>query len=160
MSEQNFFRNKEEELQRLTQEIADLKATMKDMASSLTRIERHVKRSFGVPSKSKSSEKTKPRQKSTERKKEEPTITAEDALKLFDELSESWDRQETTLIEGRLQEMTIPNLKLIAHELGLTFKGKPSKKTLCTGIMGRLNERSMLSRNVNITAPKTEYKNE
>ena len=160
MSEQNFFRNKEEELQRLTQEIADLKATMKDMASSLTRIERHVKRSFGVSSKSKSSEKTKPRQKSTERKKEEPTITAEDALKLFDELSESWDRQETTLIEGRLQEMTIPNLKLIAHELGLTFKGKPSKKTLCTGIMGRLNERSMLSKNVNITAHRTEYKND
>lgn len=160
MSEQNFFRNKEEELQRLTQEIVDLKATMKDMASSLTRIERHVKRSFGVPSKSKSSEKTKPRQKSTERKKEEPTITAEDALKLFDELSESWDRQETTLIKGKLQEMTIPNLKLIAHELGLTFKGRPSKKTLCTGIIGRLNERSMLSKNVNITAPRTEYKNE
>jgi hypothetical protein len=55
MSEQNFFRNKEEELQRLTQEIADLKSTMKDMASSLTRIERHVKRSFGIAPKSKSS---------------------------------------------------------------------------------------------------------
>ena len=65
MSE-SFFRDKEEELQRLTQEIADLKSTMKDMASSLTRIERHVKRSFGIPPKSQSSVVSKPRQRNAE----------------------------------------------------------------------------------------------
>ena len=160
MSEQNFFRNKEEELQRLTQEIAILKSTMKDIASSLTRIERHVKRSFGIPPKNKSSGKSKLKQNSTGSKKEKPTITSEDALRLFDELSELRDKQEPSIIEGKLQEMIIPNLKLIAHELGLTFKGKPSKKTLCTGILGRLNERAMLSRNVNITAPRAEDKND
>jgi hypothetical protein len=157
MSE-NVFRNKEEELQRLTQEIAELKSAIKDMASSLTRIERHVKRSFGIPPKNQSSERTLPRQKSTVSKKEEPTITAEDALRLFDELSESWGKQDPTIIDSKLQEMTVPNLKLIAHELGLTFKGKPSKKILCSGIMGRLNERSMLSKNINITSPMTEIK--
>lgn len=158
MSEQNFFRNKEEELERLTKEIADLKATMKVMASSLSRIERHVKRSFGIPPKSKPSSKPITSRKGTERKKEEPTITADDALRIFDELSESWGKEETTLIDGKLQEMIVPDLKLIAHELGLTFNGKPSKKTLCSGILSRLNERSMLSRNINITSPRTDKK--
>lgn len=159
MNEQNLFRNKEEELQRLTQEIADLKSTMKEMAFSLVRIERHVKRSFGIPPKSKSSMKNKQRAKSTTRKIEEPTITTGKALSLFDELSENWDKESPVFIEGKLKEMIIPNLKLMAHELGLTFKGKPSKKTLCTGIMGRLKERAMLSKNVNITSPRTEDKN-
>ena len=160
MSEQNFFRNKEEELQRLTQDIADLKSTMKEMASSLARIERHVKRSFGIPPKSKSSVKSKQKPKSTSSKKEEPTITPEEALRIFDKLSENWNNEKPALIEGQLQEMIIPDLKLIAHELGLTFKGKPSKKVLCAGIMGRLNERAMLSRNVNITFPRSENRNE
>lgn len=159
MNEQNLFRNKEEELQRLTQEIADLKSTMKEMAFSLVRIERHVKRSFGISTKSKSSMKNKQRAKSTTRRKEEPTITTEKALSLFDELSENWDKESPVFIEGKLQEMIIPNLKLMAHELGLTFKGKPSKKALCTGIMGRLKERAMLSKNVNITSPRTEDRN-
>lgn len=160
MSEQSFFRNKEEELERLTQEIATLKSTMKEMASSLSRIERHVKRSFGIPPKSKSSVKNEPRENSTVRKKEEPTITPEQALKIFDELSENWDDEKPPIIEQKLQEMTIPNLKLMAHELGITFKGKPSKKTLCVGIIGRLNERAMLSRNVNISSLLKDSEND
>lgn len=155
MNEQNVFRSKKEELERLTQEIVEMKLAMKEMSSSLARIERHVKRSFGIPPKSKSSVKSKPRQNSTARKKEEPTITPEEALRMFDELSENWDNENPPLIEGKLQEMTIPNLKLMAHELGVTFKSKPSKKALCAGIMGRLNERAMLSRNVNITSPRS-----
>jgi hypothetical protein len=157
MSE-NFFRDKEEELQRLTQEIADLKSTMKDMASSLTRIERNVKRSFGIPPKSQSSVASKPRQKIAESKKEEATITPEESLRLFDELSEDWGNQKQGLIEGRLQEIPVQNLKVIAHELGLTFKGKPTKKVLYEGIISRLNERAMLSRNINVTSPISEIK--
>ncbi len=153
MSEQNFFRNKEEELHRLTQEIADLKSTMKEMSAALSRIERHVKRSFGISPKTKSSPKNNIAQTTTERKKEEATITPEEALKLFDGFSENWGTGNASLIKGKLQEMTLPNLKLMAHELGVTFKGKPSKKTLCEGIIGRLNERAMLSRNVNVTSP-------
>lgn len=153
MSEQDFFRSKEEELQRLTQEIAELKSAMKEMSASLSRIERHVKRSFGIPPKTKSPVKNKPAQKTTEQKREEPTITPEEALKIFDEFSENWDADNPSLVKDKLQEMILPNLKLMAHELGVTFKGKPSKKRLCEGIMGRLNERAMLSRNVNVTSP-------
>lgn len=65
MSEQDFFRSKEEELQRLTQEIAELKSAMKEMSASLSRIERHVKRSFGIPPKTKSPEKNKPARKTS-----------------------------------------------------------------------------------------------
>jgi hypothetical protein len=156
MSNNSFFRSKEEELKKLVQEISDLKSTMKEMSSSLTRIEKHVKRSFGIPPKSKAAGPgSRPSQTGAERKKEEPTITPEEALKLFDKLSEKWMGQDSSEIENELQDMIVPDLKLIAHELGLTFKGKPSKKTLCGGILSRLNERAMLSRNVNITAPRS-----
>lgn len=160
MSEQEFFRNKEEELERLTQEIADLKSTMKEMAASLARIEKHVKRSFGIAPKNKPSVKGKSTNSNLTKKKEEPTITPEEALSIFDDLAKIGDDNKLARIEGKLREMSSANLRLIAHELGITFKSKPSKKTLCSGIMGRLKERSMLSKNLNITAPRAGSENE
>lgn len=159
MNDQDVFRNKEEELQRLTQEIAGLKSSMKEIALSLSRIERHVKRSFGIPPKTTKIQ-NKSSRKTTQKKREEPTISPEEALKLFDEFSEDWDADNPELVKDKLQEMFLPNLKLIAHELGVTFKSKPSKKKLCEGIMGRLNERAMLSRNVNVTSPLKGNDNE
>jgi len=154
MNDQDVFRSKDEELQRLTQEIAGLKSSMKEIALSLSRIERHVKRSFGIPPKTtKTQAKDKSGRKATQQKREDPTIKPEEALKLFDEFSEDWDADNPALVKNKLQEMALPNLKLMAHELGVTFKSKPSKKKLCEGIMGRLNERAMLSRNVNVTSP-------
>jgi hypothetical protein len=52
--------------------------------------------------------------------------------------------------------MSQPNLKLLAHELGLSFASKPSRKALATAIIGRINESVMLSRNTNVTAPRSE----
>jgi hypothetical protein len=42
--------------------------------------------------------------------------------------------------------MSIPDLKLIAHELGVSFSSKPSRKGLHAGIRGRISESVMLSR--------------
>ena len=52
--------------------------------------------------------------------------------------------------------MTVPDLKMMTHELGVAFPAKPSKKALFSGIIGRLNEREMLSKNVNISLSQKE----
>ncbi len=147
---ENVFRSKEEELQRLIQEISEVKSQLKEISSSVGRIERHVKRSFGIPPKPKA---TKIFLSKGNRKqdKEKPSISPEQSLKIFDELSAIWDREKPQAVEERLQEMSIPDLKIIAQELGITFPSKPSKKLLFSGIIGRLNETAMLSKNINNT---------
>jgi hypothetical protein len=50
--------------------------------------------------------------------------------------------------------MPIPDLKVMAHELGVTFRSKPSRKDLSVGIRGRISESVMLSKNVNTTQPR------
>ncbi len=156
MTDNNVFRSKEEELRKLTQEIAEIKSSIKAISSAVDRIERHVKRAFGVPSKPQGKKAASSQKGERKQSKEQPSITPEQALTIFDELSTLWDREKPQEIEGRLRDMTVPDLKLIAHELGITFPTKPSKKSLCAGIIGRLNERAMLSRNVNVTLSQRE----
>ena len=155
MSENKPFRSKEEELERLTREIAELKDAARQISNALGKIERHVMRSFGVEKKKKSEKNPRPR--SPEKGEDEtPSITPSEALQLFDKLSSPEMRSKPVEIERRLLSLSHPDLKLVAHELGLTFKSKPSKKTLCEGVIRRLNERSMLSRNLNTTTPRRQ----
>jgi hypothetical protein len=44
----------------------------------------------------------------------------------------------------------------MAHELGVSFSSKPSRKTYTSGIIGRVNESVMLSRNTNLTQPRSQ----
>ncbi len=83
-------------------------------------------------------------------------MTREEALSLFDELSVVFRKEGPQEAKKRLGSMTVPDLKFMAHELGVTFSTKPSKKALFSGIVGRLNEREMLSKNVNITFSQKE----
>ena len=156
MRETSIFRSKEEELQRLIQEIADIKSTLKDVSSTIGRIERHVKRSFGVVDRPKRSKNSTGSEKIARRSKALPTITPERALTLFDELSVISHKEGYQEIEKKLQSMTVPDLKLMAYELGIAFPARPSKKALFLGIIGRLNEREMLSKNINITSSQKE----
>jgi len=150
------FRSKEEELQRLTQDIAEIKSSIKEISIAVDRIGRHVKRSFGVLPKPKSSIQTSSKGEKKKHPKKEATITPDQALSIFDELSLSFSNDNPQEVENRLQEMIVPDLKLLAHELGVTFPTKPSKKALCSGIIGRLNERAMLSKNINVTPSQKE----
>ncbi len=59
-------------------------------------------------------------------------------------------------VENKLQKMLSPDLKLMAYELGVTSSTKASKKALHKGIIGRLNERKMLSKNINVTPSQKE----
>lgn len=52
--------------------------------------------------------------------------------------------------------MAVADLKLMAHELGLSFDSKPSRKALASAIIGRIDESVMLSRNTNLTPSRAE----
>jgi WD40 repeat protein len=66
-----------------------------------------------------------------------------------------WKEESPEKVEAKLQDMGMPDLKLMAHELGLSFASKQSCKVLVSGIIGRVNESLMLSRNTNLTQPRS-----
>jgi len=156
MSERDQFRTTNEELTKLLNEISDIKSTLKEIGGAVFRIERHVKRSFGLttPASTPKSANSKPKPRQTELEK--PSISPEEALRLFDKLAEEWGKTGSEEVEKRLSAMSIPDLKLMAYELGVTFSSKPSRRPLVSGILGRLNERALLSKNVNVTRPLSE----
>jgi hypothetical protein len=154
MSENNIFPDKEQDLKQLSQDISELKLTMKDIGNKLTQIERHVHRSFYVTRKDTSKDK-----KSSENLKtpieDNPTINGEQAILLFDELANAYlDGQ--SFLENKMIGISTPNLKLIAHEIGITFRTKPSRKIIELNIKKRINERILLSKNSNRNDSKNQ----
>ena len=149
------FRNKEEELERLVQEMEAVKNTIKEIGATVARIERHIKRAFDVPKPSPKRAPPKKKHEPTNGQDATPTISAKEAQAIFDDLSVLFDESQGDAIKDRLQKMAIPDLRILANELGVTLRSRPSKKSLCSGIIGRLNERKMLSRNVNLTQPQS-----
>jgi hypothetical protein len=141
MNSENVFRTREEELARLNGELAEIRGILRDAISRLGQIERHVKRAFGVRESTKSASPPKLKDSATE----EPSISAEEALQLFRELTDVSRAQGSSEVENRLGRMSIPDLKLMAHELGVSFSSKPSRKNLHAGIRGRISESVMLS---------------
>lgn len=147
MSSENFFRTPEEELARLNKELEETRAVLREAVARLSQIERHVKRAFGIQS----TPKVAP-PKSKEPGSEKPSISSEEALALFRDLTDlSRDRGIAT-VEERLGHMSIADLKLMSHELGVPLS-KPTRNSLHTGIRGRVRESEMLSRNQNVTIP-------
>jgi hypothetical protein len=148
------FRDKHQELEHLVQELKQTKDLMKDISSKMTQIERHVKRAFLPVQANKRDVKGKAGGK-TPRIVEKSTINEEQALAIFDELkSLSLSERGNEALE-RLEKMIVPDLRMIAHEVGLAFASKPSKKLLISRIRGRINESMLLSKNVNVTQPRS-----
>jgi hypothetical protein len=152
MNENDLFRDPIQELDRLRKDLDQIKALLRDIAQRVGQIERHAKRAF-VPLKRESNIRTVAGHKRRSALAEPPTIDAQQALGLFDELKSIFASDGSQIVMTRLDEMTTPNLKLMARELGLTFKSKPSKKALSHKILGRMNESVMLSKNVNLSQP-------
>jgi hypothetical protein len=157
MSEHNQqpFRSRDEELEHLGRQMADIREALREIAGRVNQIERHVKRSFGVSSLPGQATSKGPR-RPADGVPEQPSMSAEEAISAFDGLVRTWKEQSPERVESRLQEIGTPDLKLIAHELGLSFTSKPSRKVLTAGIVGRINESIMLSRNTNITPPRSQ----
>jgi hypothetical protein len=151
MSQDNFFRTAEEELARLNKELTETRELLRDAVARLSTIERHVKRAFGVKATPNLS-----REKAKTAGTEQPSISPEEALDVFRELTELWRDREISTVEGRLERMSLVDLKLMAHELGVSFPSKPARRNLHAGIRGRISESVMLSRNQNVTAPRSQ----
>jgi hypothetical protein len=157
MSEHNQqpFRSRDEELEHLGRQMADIRESLREVAGRVNQIERHVKRSFGVSSLPGQAMSKGPK-RPADGAPEQPTMSAEEAISAFEGLVRTWKEQSPERVESRLQEIGMPDLKLIAHELGLSFASKPSRKVLAAGIVGRINESIMLSRNTNLTPPRSQ----
>jgi len=148
------FRTREQELSKLLREISDVRATVQEIGATVNRMERHVRRAFDIPKPPRKQKAGSSEQSRTANK--EPTLSAEDALKLFDDLSLLFNADKIEDVKSRLQEMTLPDLRFLAHELGAVQNSRSSKKTLLSAVVGRLKERSLLSTNVNVTQPLAE----
>jgi len=140
MNSDNVFRTREEELARLNSELAEIRGLLRDATTRLGQIERHVKRAFGIKETPK-----QPPARPKEAGGEQPSISPGEALEQFRELTDLSREKGSTAVEDRLGQMSIPDLKLMAHELGVSFSSRPSRKNLHAGIRGRISESVMLS---------------
>lgn len=153
MSEQNLplFRSPEDELERLGRQLAEIREALREISTRVSQIERHVKRAFGV---SRLPGTSAPRASSPPKEAGEmPSFPAEQARPLFEELVQTWRDSSPDAARTRLDAMSAPDLKLLAHELGLSFPKKPSRKALVSSLIGRINESILLSRNANRESP-------
>jgi hypothetical protein len=156
MSSDNFFRTPEEELARLNTELSEIRDVMRDLSARLSQIERHVKRAFGVTGTTRATPSPKPKEPGPDN----PSISPEEALDLFRELTDLSRSAGGRAVEDRLEGMSIADLKVMAHELGVSFPSKPTRKSLHVGIRGRISESVMLSENRNVTPPLSDKQDE
>lgn len=154
MSDKGGFRTRKQELERLVREIEDVKNNVRDISATVSRIERHVRRAFDVPVPPKDTVSRKKGSETTNARGETPTISTDDALGIFDDLAVLFSGGQAAMAQERLDQMSAPDLRLLAHELGVTFHSRPSRKSLCSGIIRRLHERALLSKNINILRPQ------
>src|SRR5687768_12320444 len=128
MNENELFRDPVQELERLREDLNQMKGLLKDIAQRMAQIERHVKRAFSPADKRESNSNSAPRRKRNSSILELPTIDAQQALIMFDDLKSFLATEGVQSTISRLEQMSAPDLRLMARELGLTFKSTPSKK--------------------------------
>src|SRR5207249_2527861 len=137
----------------LLDQITELKTTLREIASRVSNIERHVRRAFRV-AKSPTPSASSPRPPRTSLPP--PTLTRSQALSVFDELSPLLENQGREAVERRLSSLELSDLKLIVQELGVPLPSKPSRKALGAAILGRVNESRLLTRNRNVTSRRSK----
>ncbi len=143
MNQENMFRTPEQEAQELAREIRELKEILREISRKLGQIESRVKRAFpsALPTGSTASRRVR-----TPKLGDEPTLTPQAALKLYDELVQVAKEGNREEVQRRLENLYLPDLALLCRELGVSLgKKKPSRKTLLNGVLGRVNESVMLS---------------
>lgn len=141
------FRSTPQEVEHLLKQIAETKDALREISARVANIERHVKRAFSVAE--------QPRQKQSRRSPapSQPTLTAEGARQLFEELRAIFKDSGRDGVAPRLSKIELADLKFLVQELGAPLPNKPSRPSLLSAILSRLNESVMLSRNQNVTTP-------
>lgn len=142
MSNEFAFRTATEEVEHLALELAETRALLREISQRLGLIERHAKRLLPptAPKNASSRPRRRPAPAVTP-----PTISTEEARALFDGLAESLRRGEAVAVDEQLRSLSVPDLALMAKELGVPIPHRPSRRGLYAGIAGRLKESAMLS---------------
>jgi hypothetical protein len=142
---EDIFNTPEEEARKLAEEIKGLREVLNDLSRTLSKIENRFQRAF--PSLPLRPVRIK---KGVSSVREQPTLTPEKALQLYDELVQQAKAGDTKTIKERLASISIADLSLLRQELGISLgKKKPSRKALIEAVWGRINESLMLSKHVN-----------
>lgn len=136
------FRTTEEEIRELVRELRELKEVLREISGKVAQVEARAKRAFPA-----AFPKTEPGQRSRgPNLTDPPTISSQEALRLYDDLVATAKRGQKEGAQRRLESMGLPDLFLLSRELGVSLgKSKPSRKALLSGVLGRINESVMLS---------------
>lgn len=153
IDEDSHFRTPGEELEHLENELAGIRALLREATVKLSQIERHVRRAFPDAKPAKKAPAVKSRARGSEENK--PTLVHETALELFETLRHIAENQGSGAVEKRLSALSFPDMRFLSQELGLPSGNKLSRAKLNTGIVGRLNESILLSRNINVTPSRS-----
>lgn len=136
------FRTTEEEVKELVKELRELKDVLRDISRKVAQIEARAKRAFPSAFPKAQTGPKPPTPKLTD----PPTISPQEAIKLYDDLVATAKQGDKEDVQNRLKTMGLPDLALLSRELGVSLgKSKPSRKMLLNGILGRINESMMLS---------------
>jgi hypothetical protein len=143
----DLFNTPTEEVNRLVAEVRETKELLRDVSSKLSHIETRLKRVFPTAF-------AKKKEATTGRKmpqdQEAPTLTAEQAMTLYQELVDSARKDQMDEVRRRLSSLGVADLSLLRRELGASLgKKKASPKTLIEAILGRVKESVMLSKHTN-----------
>lgn len=134
------FRSSEEEVVRLLEECSEIRRTLRDINSQLTRIESRVKRAFPT-----SAARMERHDRSNFSQQAAPS--REEVLSEFDNmvrLVASGARQEAERI---VERKSSSELLAVSRELGVSFpRSKPSIKAMRDAIFGKVRESVLLSR--------------
>ena len=78
---------------------------------------------------------------------DQPTMTPEQATKLYEELVGQAKKDEYQTLHERLVALTLPDLNLLRRELGASIgTKKPSRRVLEEAILGRIRQSVLLTK--------------
>ncbi len=143
MTDMDVFNSPSAEAERLAAELREVKALLREVAAQLGRIEVRVKRAFPATFAGADS----PRKRQSVKNSEGATLSPGQALELYDSLVAQMKAGESKGVRERLLAMSVPDLNVLRHELGISLGSKkPSSRGLVQSILSRLNESVMMSR--------------
>lgn len=145
MTTNDFWGDKVEYVQKLANEVADLRGVLQDLSQQVRRIERRI--DYVLPDKRKANGRGTAVGK---RQEKTPTMSETKARHTLDKLQRRMeDGESTDAIRSELRSMRVKQeLTPIARELGMTNTALPPKTELVMRIITRLRQSVMLTENI------------
>ncbi len=130
-------------------ELRGLRTELQEMAARLTRVEKRVVHVYPKMAVKRTSAGGTSRASSVKK----PSLTPEQGLALYDILVNKARSGDQAEVMTELQEMSLPDLKVLVTELGAPMTKRPARKTLVEAVAGRIRQSLLLTRHVNRPTP-------